>query len=319
MKNNKAIFESKNSGQKQEKPKMPLPYLILLIFGAGFLLISILYIISGLVFPSVFDKCIGIIEINGEISASDVPATLFSNEVLGSESIAQKILEINQRPDIGAVVLIVNSPGGSVVATREIYEAYDSLSVPKVAYFREIAASGGYYIATPSDYIISEPYAITGSIGVISQSIEYSGLMEKLGINATTITSGKNKDMGSSFKPMDDEQKEIMQEISDEVFQNFKEVIILNRKEKLNGVLFENALDARILLGTQAKKIGLVDDTGTKQDAIDKAAELAGITGEVRTCSIIEGGQKTSLFDMASFIKGLSCSLNSYGLKYMQG
>jgi protease-4 len=143
--------------------------------------------------------------------------------------------------------------------------------------------------------------------------------MKNLGINATTIKSGVNKDLGSQTTPMSEEQKEILQGISNEVFMDFKSVILENRKEKLDMASFEEVLDARIMLGTQAKKIGLIDGLGTKKDAINKAAELAGIEGEPRICKISIGEQKTSLFDVAGFFRGFFYSSNSYGLKYLAG
>ncbi|MDD5022816.1 MAG: signal peptide peptidase SppA [Candidatus ainarchaeum sp.] len=309
----------KKSFSKIQRPinqgDSPLKLFFLLVVS-GFVLLFLFYLMTIFLFPSFFGKCVAVVEISGPLMVESVPSTLFSSSIAGSEEISEKISSISERPDIGAVVFVVNSPGGSVVASREIYQSIDSLEIPKVAYFKEVAASGGYYIATPADYIISEPYAITGSIGVISQGIEYSTLLENLGINSTTLKTGEHKDIGSEMKPMEEEEKQIMQEILDIVFEDFKSVILENRKNKLDLSLFEQALDGRIMLGTQAKQVGLVDDLGTKQDAINKASELAGLGENPRTCSITINSGEQGLFDMVSFFRNLFLSAESYGLQY---
>lgn len=305
------------STKKPAKKKNPLFQVLLLLLGVGFVLLFGFYLLMIFVFPPLMGQCVAVVEIKGALMSEGVPPTLFSDQVPGSEEIAGQIAALDDRPDIGAVVFVVNSPGGSVVASREIYQSVDSLSIPTVAYFREVAASGGYYISTPTDYIISEPYAITGSVGVISSAFEMSELFDNLGINVTPITSGEHKDIGSEYKPMDEEEKEILQEMVDLVFEDFKSVILENRQDKLNMELFEEVLDGRVILGLQAEEIGLVDSVGTKQDAINKAAELANLgEEEPRVCKIDIGASEPGLFDMVSFIRTLFLSSQSYGLQY---
>jgi protease-4 len=271
---------------------------ILLIYGAGGL-------IGG--------KKIGVITIDGPLTTQSTPPSLFEEGKPGSEEIAETIRALNNRNDIAAVVVVINSPGGSVVASREIYNALKELKKPKVAYFREVAASGGYYVACGTDYIVSDPDAITGSIGVIALFPDFSGLFNMLGINMTVVKSGKNKDIGASYQTMTPEQKRIVEGVVKEIFEEFKEVVVQNRGKRLNMRKFNEILDARFLTGRQAKEVGLVDEIGTKQDAIRKAAELAGIKGKPEVVEIPIKGKTSALFDLKSTIAGLfRISINTH-------
>jgi protease-4 len=158
------------------------------LIGAFVVVIIVFFAFSSFS-QSLVGKCVGVVTIDQEIATSGTPASLFSPGSPGSEEIADSIRQINQRPDVGAVVFVMNSPGGSVVATREIYDSVKSINKPKVAYFREVSASGSYYISTAADYIVSDPDAITGSIGVIATFTQMGGLFDKLGINTTSIRS----------------------------------------------------------------------------------------------------------------------------------
>lgn len=278
--------------------------LLILLFGIV-LLIAITFALAES-FPLLFGQCVGVVTINQEITTESIPTSMFGGGIAGSEEIAEALLNLEEREDIAAVVIVINSPGGSVVATHEVYDAVKGISKPKVAYFREVAASGGYYIATPADYIISDPDAITGSIGVITALMEMSGLLEKVGVNATAITSGAHKDIGSSYREPTEQEIQILQELIDEVFQEFKDVVVENRGDKLDTALFNEVLDGRIVSGRQAVRIGLVDAVGTKQDAIYKAAELAGIPeDEVEICEISLVEEEMGLFDVRALIRQL--------------
>jgi len=270
----------------------------------GFILLVVLVFALSEAFPSLFGECVAVMDINQPLMAQGVPTTLLSDGTPGSDEIAERIRSIDSRPDVGAVVFVVDTPGGSVVATREIYQAIDEMEKPKVVYMREMATSGGYYISTPADSIYADPNTITGSIGVVAVFADMSGLFEKIGVNVTAITSGSSKDIGSPARKMTEEEKEIMQGIVDEIFLEFKDVVIEHRKGKLNMAEFNKILDGRILTGRQAKSIGLVDELGTKQDAIDRAAELAGLPEEeVRICSVSTSGGEQGLFDVESALR----------------
>ncbi len=250
-------------------------------------------------------KKIAVINIDGPLTTESTPPSLFEEGRPGSEDIAETIRSLNKRDDIAAVVLVINSPGGSVVASREIYEALKELKKPKVAYIREIGTSGAYYVACGTDYIIADPDALTGSIGVIAVFPEVYGLFDKLGINMTVIKSGELKDIGASYRPMTPKEKQILEGVVKEIFNEFKNVVIQNRKGKLNMEKFNEILDARVVTGRQAEKIGLIDSVGTKEDAIKKAAELAGIKGKPEVVEIKVRPHSQNPFELRSYLAGL--------------
>ncbi len=302
---------SQNTGRRN-----PLLHVIPFLVGIGFLLVLAFYFLGSFIAPMFMGKCVAVIEINTELITEGIPSSMFAEGVPGSSEIVAAIKELDARPDVGAVVFVINSGGGSIIASREIYDAINSLSKPKVAYFREVAASGAYYISTPADYIISDPYTLTGSIGVIMPQAEMSGLLENLGVNITSIASGEHKDIGSPYKQMDTEEEGILQDIVNLVFEDFKSVILKNRGDKLDKKKFEEVLDGRVLLGVQAYEIGLVDALGTKQDAINKAAELAGLPENPRVSEVKITYSEKGLFELDSFVKSILASGQNKGLQY---
>ncbi|MFH1470330.1 MAG: signal peptide peptidase SppA [Candidatus Micrarchaeota archaeon] len=230
--------------------------------------------------------CVAVVKINGVLATESSSGGLFGGGQTGSDEIAELVEEAESRPDVKAIVFEVNSPGGSVVASREIYEAIKDVKKPKVAYFREVAASGGYYVSMGTDYIVANPDTITGSIGVISTHQELVGLFEKLGINETAITTGPHKDMGSPARPMTDEERKIIEDIIGEMYDEFKGVVLESRAGKLDMSQFGKMTDGRVVTGRQALKAGLVDELGNKQDAIKKAGELGNIGEFPEICEI---------------------------------
>jgi protease IV len=181
-------------------------------------------------------------------------------------------------PLVKAVVLHVDSPGGTVTGSAQIHEVLAEFQKPIVVSMESLAASGGYYVSAPADYIFARPDTWTGSIGVIAQFINAEGLMEELGIEATTIASGKNKAFGGLFHDLTPEQEAIMQTLVEESFNDFVQVIVDGRGLSREEVLA--LADGRIYSGRQALDNGLVDELGNLDDAIAKAAELGGISGE---------------------------------------
>jgi protease-4 len=178
---------------------------------------------------------------------------------------------------VKAILLEVNTPGGSIVGSREMFEALNESRKPKVSYFREVAASGGYYVAMGTGYIVSNPDALTGSIGVRMTASEMSGLFRKIGYNVTVVTSGEMKDMGDPSRPLTPAEVEVLQSIVDQAFSEFKSLVAESRGDRLDSAGFETVLDGRVITGLQARRIGLVDQVGNRRDALRKAAELAGM------------------------------------------
>lgn len=268
----------------------------------GFLLLSAAFaVLYALQDFSPLEGCVGVVEISGPIIARDVPATLFSDEFVGAETIAEQIESAQKRQDVKSVLVLIDSPGGSVVASRQIYDALSKLNKSKVAYINELAASGGYYAAAGTDYIVANPDAITGSIGARATFADMSGLFEKIGFNETTVKSGAMKDMGTSSRPMTDEERAVIESIINESFQEFRLAVEKGREGRLNRAEFEKILDARIVSGRQAKKIGLVDSLGGKKDAIKKAAEMGGIESEEPSlCHLSQSSAKRGLLGSLS-------------------
>ena len=262
---------------KSAKKRDNVIYGTILVLAIGFLvLVGLVFVLSDS-FSISGGKCVAVVNINNPLSIEGSPESLLSSALPSSEEIANKIEELDKREDVGAVVFVINSPGGSVVASREIYTSIVNLSKPKVGYFREVAASGAYYISTPLDYIISDPATLTGSIGVIITFSDLSGLFEKIGYNSTSIKSGELKDIGSSDRPITDKEREIIQAAVDEIFEDFKSIVL-----------------------KQAKAIGLVDELGNKKDAINKARELAGLPEDAPTCEISVVSSSSGLFGLNS-------------------
>lgn len=281
----------------------------ILLLLAFIILIALFFVLSALG-PSLVGKCVAVVDINMPLTIEGSPPSVFGGAGYpGSEELASIIEELDSRDDVGAVLFVFNSPGGSVVATREVYDAVANLHKPTVSYFREVAASGAYYVASGTDYIVSDPDAMTGSIGVIATFTDLQGLLEKIGVNVTAIKSGAHKDIGSPYRNMTDNETRILQAMIDEVYEEFKSVVVRNRGDRLDKSKFEEVTDGRILSGRQAFKVGLVDQLGTKKDAVLMAANLSGMEAEdykdVRICPVPTAIQDTGLFSVESFVKGL--------------
>ncbi len=289
--------------------------------GVMLLGIAFLVFLAVLVFSSLSmhlsGKCIAIVEIKDEITTQGTPNTLFVPGVPGSEEISTAIEQINSRDDVGAVLFVIDSPGGSVVASHEIYQAIKNLKKPKVAYFREIATSGAYYISAGTDYIISEPNTLTGNIGALMFLSDMSGLFEKIGYNLTVIKSGEMKDIGSPSRHLTEKEQTVLQTLINEIFLEFKTIIIENRGSRLNKEKFAEVLDGRIVSGRQAKEIGLVDALGNKKDAIKKATELADITDKEPTiCEIDVSGRSNSIFNIRSLFPAIQNNIKKISIRY---
>jgi protease-4 len=300
---------------KFEKKKSLLYGTILLLI-AGFIVLLILFAGFSAMLPSFMGRCVAVVDVDMPLTIEGAPSSLFSQGYAGSEELAAQFESLDKRPDVGAVVIVFNSPGGSVVATREVYSAVKRMDKPTVSYFREVAASGAYYVAAGTDHIVSDPDALTGSIGVVATFAEMSGLLEELGVNITTVTSGPHKDIGSFSRPMSEAEYNITKALIEEVFLEFKQIITDNRGSKLDAVLFNKTLDGRILSGRQANAAGLVDETGSKRDAIMKAADLANISytkySDIRICPSTNQRRDSSLLSAES----LFSLLNKYqGMK----
>jgi protease-4 len=186
--------------------------------------------------------------------------------------------------DVAALLLRINSPGGSVSASDTLYHELHRWRAengkPVIAYFQGLATSGGYYVAMASDRIIAHPTTITGSIGVVMLGLNLSGLMEKIGVEDQTFTAGRFKDSGSMLRPMREDERVQLQGIADDLHSRFREIVALGRPG-LGESGVENVSDGRIFTARQAAEQGLVDEIGYLDDAI-KAAEASAEIEESR-------------------------------------
>lgn len=181
---------------------------------------------------------------------------------------------------VRAVVLRINSPGGTVTASdvmyREVVRFRQRTGKPVVVLMADLAASGGYYLACAGDHIVAHPTTITGSIGVIIQTFNFSEGMRRVGIRAESITSGKNKAMGSPFEPAHPDHRIILQGLVNDFYQGFVEVVTAHRV----GIEAENLpeiTDGRVVTGRRALELGLVDQLGDVHDAFSQAKRLANV------------------------------------------
>ncbi|HHY37465.1 MAG TPA: signal peptide peptidase SppA, partial [Clostridia bacterium] len=211
---------------------------------------------------------IGIIYIDGIISGGTSSSGLFG-VTTGSDDVVAYLKEATDDPSVRAVVLRVNSPGGSAPAAQEISREIQKLKdagKAVVVSMGDVAASGAYYISAGADMIMANPGTITGSIGAIMSVTNVEELYRKIGVREETIKSGPHKDIGSGTRPMTEEERRILEELVNTVYRQFLEAVANGRGMSLEEL--KPIADGRILTGSQAKEVGLVDEIGNFQDAI---------------------------------------------------
>ncbi|MGC9057974.1 MAG: signal peptide peptidase SppA [Candidatus Micrarchaeia archaeon] len=282
----------------------------------GIIAIILVVIVLSIVVLSIFGQLAGIViskpciaEIKVDFPITDVSEEnniLFPEPRPTAKDVIKLIDEANERSDISAIVVYIDSPGGEIIATREIYENLKSSKKPVVAYLRNIATSGGYYAALGADYIVSEPETVTGSIGVRATFISFESLFRNFGINYTVISSGSMKDMGDIGRNLSDQERAVVKEYIEEIFQDFKDKVVENRKGRPNfsSSGLETVLDARIISGRKAYSLGLVDEIGNRKRAFEKAAELSNIS-EYNECTLTPTSSLLKMF-MQEMLKPLN-------------
>lgn len=219
-----------------------------------------------------------------------VGVLVVEGEIMGSIWATDIIHDFAEDPNIKSLVVRINSPGGGVAPSQEIYNALKSFRKPIIISMGSVAASGGLYIAAAGDVIVANPGTITGSIGVIMQSVEVSGAMEKLGLKSETITSGPYKDMGSPFRPLLDNERALLQSIIDEVYEQFVKDLSAGRVNMKEAEVRRLA-DGRIYSGAEARRLGLVDELGGFDDAVALAAKRGGLSELTRPPLVVEDGR----------------------------
>ncbi|HLQ65672.1 MAG TPA: signal peptide peptidase SppA [Candidatus Limnocylindrales bacterium] len=238
------------------------------IIGLAFLVVNLAITGGDRLTLSPLTGRVGLVEIVGEI---DDP-----------ESVVDQLDRMQRDTSIRAVVLRLDSPGGGVAASQEIYESVKKLrdegKKPVIASMGGVAASGAYYVACAADSIVANAGTLTGSIGVIMTFPNTEDLFRKVGIRFETIKTGKYKDIGTMWRPMTDEERKLLQDVLSNVYDQFVDAIVEGR-----GLAREDILpyaDGRIFSGDQALEYGFVDRLGDLDDSIRLAGEMAGITGQ---------------------------------------
>jgi protease IV len=247
---------------------------------------------------------VAVIPVRGEITSDACGGSLLGGvtQCATVSEVTAQLQAAEDDPLVKAIVLDIDSGGGGVVASGNMMRAVKNTNKPVVAYIGESGASGAYYVASASDWIIADRNAITGSIGVIMTVQHYYGLYDKLGINVTVIKSGNSKDIGSPYRPMTDKEKEELTDMVDNIYRDFIWNVAINRGMEVAEV--EKLADGSIYLGATAEENGLIDETGSIDDAINKAAQLGNITGEP-VVRWEESTQETGILDLFTKYEGL--------------
>jgi protease-4 len=250
---------------------------------------------------------IAVVPVNGVIVGQGAD----EGGLVSAEVVKAQLRRAAEDDDVKAVILKVDSPGGEVLASDEIYRAIAEFQKrkngkPVVASMGDLAASGGYYVSSPCRWIVAHELTITGSIGVIMHTWNYRGLMDKVGVRPEVYKSGKFKDMLSGEREPDQitaQEREMVQALIDETFGRFKAVVAEGRKwaGQKNGSAgaalspdWANYADGRVLSGTEAYKLGFVDQLGTFDDAVEHAKKIAGIS----SANVVQYQQRYDLADL---------------------
>ena len=202
--------------------------------------------------------------------------------ITDSREVVEQLKKYRKDSRVKAIILRIESPGGGTAASQEIYREVQR-TVPKkkvVASMGNVAASGGYYVALAANKIVANPATLTGSIGVIMELSNIKELLNKIGVSREAVKSGPFKDIGSPVREMKPEERRLLEEVIKNVHQQFIDVVVKGRR--LNREQVEKIADGRIFTGEQARDLGLVDELGSFEDAVELTKKMVGLSGEVK-------------------------------------
>lgn len=229
--------------------------------------------------------------VSGTILTEASSSVFDANGDTSSREFVNLISKINDDPSIDAVLIEINSPGGSGVASDEIAQAIRTIDVPVVSYIREVGASGSYWVASSTDYIFANRFSTVGSIGVIASYLDFSEFIEEYNVSYQRFVAGKNKDFGSPFKEVTPEQEARFQSILDQLHAIFIEEVAKGREMSPSQI--QELADGSIYTGTESLENGLIDALGTKEDAVAYIESLIG--GEVQ---LVNYAREPSFFEI---------------------
>lgn len=298
---------SKNNQQQiplSIKPKRNSLFVTITIIVFLLLLASLISGCASLMLPQQQSGNVAVIPVHGVISPTS-SQSLHSQSATGSQSIVDKIERAHRSDEIEAIVLDINSGGGAPVASAEIAQAVKNVDKPTVAWIRDVGASGAYLVASSADTIIAHDFSTTGSIGVTSSYLEFSGLLDEHNITYNRQVAGYYKDMGSPFKEMTPSEKRIYTELLDSVHEEFIRKIASNRNMSVEDVT--SLADGRIYLGGEAEKNGLVDVLGSKIEVKELVEKRIGEEATFRYYS----GQPSLLDMLPSLSRSMGESIGS--------
>ena len=252
----------------KEEPNFRWGYAIfvLLLLGiVGFIAVGIISLLVGVDVESLGGN-VALIPIEGVILGTEDSGSFFES-ITASPDTVELIEKADKNPSIKAIILEINSPGGSAVASEEIANAVKKTNKTTVAWIREVGASGAYWVASSADYIVANRVSITGSIGVIASYLEFPGLLQRYNVTYQRLVSGKYKDLGSPYRELTSEEKTIFQENLDTIRDYFVSEVAKNRN--LNRKDVDKIANGLFYLGAEAKDFGLVDEIGGKDEVIN--------------------------------------------------
>ncbi|MBI2146626.1 signal peptide peptidase SppA [Candidatus Woesearchaeota archaeon] len=263
---------------------------ILLTLAAVLFVIFVLGPITLALFDGSKTGNVAIIPITGPITGDG--SSSLGQSTTSSQGIVDFIQQANDNSNVKVIVLEINSPGGSAVASDEIASAVKKSEKPVIAVIREVGASGGYWIASATKHIIANRMSITGSIGVISSYLEFSGLMEKYGVNYERLVSGKYKDSGTPFKTLTEQERTLLQQKMDKIHTFFINEVAVNRN--MDAAKVRELATGEFFLGVEALDVGLVDELGDMSTAEDYIQKTYGL----ESVETVRYEKKAGLFDL---------------------
>jgi protease-4 len=255
----------------------------ILMIGMGGLSVMVMFVLIVLVtVSSSFGGSVAVIPIQGQIGYSS--SNMLGGSVVNPDEIKEQIKTAEADKSVSAILLEINSPGGTPVASEEIMDEVKDCKKPVVSWISDNGASGAYLAATGSDKIVASNSSMVGSIGVIMDLTNLSDLYQKLGIDRYAIKGGKYKDIGADYRDLTSEEKSMLQNMVDENYESFVANVAQNRK--LSKKYVESIAEGQIYTGKQAKKLKLIDEIGGKDQALDIAAKLGGIHGPYKVITM---------------------------------
>jgi protease-4 len=249
--------------------------------------------------PGSGHQCIAVINVNGLITSADL------YQAASARRICNELRYAREDEQVAAIIIDMNTPGGEVTASDEILNELRQCRAagkPVITCMRALGASGGYFVASGSDWIIANRHTFTGSIGVIMSSMNYSELLDKIGVQSEIYRSGDMKDMLTGRRPRSEAEKIYVQELIQQSFLAFAQVVAEGRSQifpDAEAVMAASFADGRVLTGDSALQAGLIDQLGYFDDAIAKAIELSGATDP----SVLSYSQRASVFDLLLSMK----------------